>query len=276
MNTPIYADLDQIVFEGRSKEYGAYQMRERYNRVLTRATLIAFLLFISLTGLPKMIAWISPDEMLEFTMEDPYIIVDPVEMPTKKADPIEEEVLRVPQPPVSQARTVAFLTPNPTPEDQLKEDVLIAEVAALDTAAVGLVDHEGEEGKDYPWNEFPPVDSGAFREVTFEDPGNKEPGVKDFILLEKEPQAVNLDDLKKAIGYPPLAVEAEIQGKVLVRVLVDKYGNYVRHIVLKDPHPILTRAVSDKIDMLKMTPGIQSGKPIKVWVTLPFDFKLMN
>ena len=71
-----------------------------------------------------------------------------------------------------------------------------------------------------------------------------------------------------------MAKEAEIQGRVTLRVMVDKMGNYVKHIVLKDPHPILTRAVTEKIHLLKRTPGIQAGKPIKVWVTLPFNFEL--
>ena len=65
MKTPIYADLDKIVFEGRPQEYGAYQMRKRYNRYLTRAMLLAFLLFISITALPKMISWVSPSDGID-------------------------------------------------------------------------------------------------------------------------------------------------------------------------------------------------------------------
>jgi protein TonB len=53
MSETIYADLDEIVFEGRSKEYGAYEMRKKYNRFLERSALIAFILFIFLTGWPK-------------------------------------------------------------------------------------------------------------------------------------------------------------------------------------------------------------------------------
>ncbi len=275
MNTTIYADLDQIVFEGRSKEYGAYQMRERYNRVLTRATLIAFLLFIAVTGLPKMIDWIRPDAIMEIAEETSLKGFEDILLPPKPKDPIEDEVPAIPSPPVSHARTVAFLTPNPTPDDEIREEAIIAEVAALDTAAVGLVNHDGEIGGDYPWNEIPPIEEGP-GEVIVQGPTDGDPEETTFVLLEKEPQPVNLDDLKAAIGYPLMAKEAEIQGKVIMRVLVDKFGNYVKHIVLKDPHPILTNAVASKIDMLKMTPGIQSGKPIKVWVTLPFDFRLMN
>ena len=63
---------------------------------------------------------------------------------------------------------------------------------------------------------------------------------------------------------------------MIVRVLVDKTGKYKKHVVLKDPHPILTKAVEKKLNMLQFTPGIQGGQPIKVWVTIPFDFKLLK
>ncbi len=84
MNTPIYADLDQIVFEGRSKDYGAYDMRKRYNRVLTRAMLITFLLFISITGLPKMIAWIMPETEEAVKADDTVYFSQEVELEATK------------------------------------------------------------------------------------------------------------------------------------------------------------------------------------------------
>ncbi|MCS7152635.1 MAG: energy transducer TonB [Bacteroidia bacterium] len=47
-----------------------------------------------------------------------------------------------------------------------------------------------------------------------------EPDPTAFVLIEKEPVATNLEEIKRRIGYPPLAKEAGIQGKVIVRVLV--------------------------------------------------------
>lgn len=104
----------------------------------------------------------------------------------------------------------------------------------------------------------------------------RELGPNDFVLLEKEPAPLNMEALKGMIGYPVAAKEANIQGKVIVRVYIDQKGTYVKHIVIKDPHPILTNAVTSKIHNLRFSPGIQKGKPIKVWVTIPFDFKLLD
>ncbi|MBK9449733.1 MAG: TonB family protein [Bacteroidetes bacterium] len=103
----------------------------------------------------------------------------------------------------------------------------------------------------------------------------REIGPNEFVLLEREPEPINMNELTRMIGYPPDAKASEIQGKVIIRVQIDTKGNYVKHIIIKNPHPILTQAVESKIAFLKFKPGIQYGKPIKVWVTIPFDFKLL-
>lgn len=103
-----------------------------------------------------------------------------------------------------------------------------------------------------------------------------EPSLYDFILLEQEPTPINMVEVKAAIGYPEEAKKNKIQGKVLLRILIGKDGKYIRHIVTKNPNPILTEAVENQIHNLQFTPGIQRGEAIKVWITIPFDFKLLQ
>ncbi len=91
-------------------------------------------------------------------------------------------------------------------------------------------------------------------------------------VLETEPKPLNLEALKDSIGYPHEAKRLWITGKVVIRVKIDEEGVYVLHQIINDPHPILTEAVTDKIQMLRFSPGIQSGKPVKCWVTIPFTF----
>ena len=271
MSETVYADLDEIVFEGRDKAYGAYELRKKYNRFLERAALIAFLLFISLTTLPKAIEWtgLFDHEEVEEIEVIPVQLSDLAEPP-----PLDEEEVPPPPPdlPPPVRAQIEFKVPTPKPDDEVKEEETIKEMDELEDAKadIGTADVEGStDGYD-----FGDIDGKAVEDVVV----NAEPevGPSDFVLLEKEPSPVNLDDLKKLIGYPPMAKEAEIEGKVIIRVQVDKTGHYVKHIVIKDPHPILTKAVTDKINTLTFTPGIQSGKPIKVWVTIPFDFKLLH
>lgn len=110
--------------------------------------------------------------------------------------------------------------------------------------------------------------------VAAQAPPAPEPSPNDFILLQWEAQPINLDSVKATIVYPPTAKEAMITGKVVVRIMIDEQGHYVKCLVIKDPHPLLTKAVTDKIGALRFRPAIANGKPVKVWVTIPFDFRL--
>lgn len=274
MKTPIYADLDKIVFEGREQDYGAYQMRKHYNRYLTRAMLLAFLLFISLTALPKVVFWIVPPTEEDKTPDRMETQIELLHTP----DPIEKQDLPEPMPiqpklKKPKVKTIAFKVPKPSANNNIDENNTIANVDSLDKKAIGLKNTDGDDG-DYDWDSIG-IDTTDIL-VVGPEPKTKNPGIDDFVMLEKEPMPVNMDQLRKMIGYPPMAIEAEIEGKVVVRVLVDKYGDYIKHSVLKDPHPILTRAVSSQVNKLKVTPGIQAGKPISVWITIPFDFVLLK
>lgn len=279
----VHADLDEMVFEDRNKDYGAYQMRSRYQRLLSRAALIAFLLFLFLTGLPKMISWLRPSEGPEMVE-----VMIPIEMDLEDLPPPEEREEEVepppPPPPVNTPPPAAiaqieFQIIEPAPEDEVDPDETIRdqdELAEADTAMIGNQDRDGvaDDGTGDPdWDNLLGSGDGEPQEVKPVDP---DPDPNAFIIAEEEPRPVNMDDIRKLIGYPPMAKEAEIEGKVIVRVLVDQTGRYKKHIVLKDPHPILTKAVVSKLNKLQFTPGIQAGKPIKVWVTIPFDFKLLK
>jgi periplasmic protein TonB len=276
-HSKVLADLDTIVFEGREQNYGAFQLRKNYERMLSRATLIALLSFVSLTGLPKVMAWMSPVNEEKFIEAGPTVLLPPIEHPKEAEEPEPEPDIPEPAaPPLPPVRTIAFLIPVPTPDDEIKDDPTIADITELDSAAIGLVDLEGDPGAGSNYNFDDLIGDGDGEPKNELEGGFRETPPDSFVLLDKEPKPVNMDELKKLIGYPKMAVEAEIEGKVVVRVYIDKYGNYNRHIVLKDPHPLLTQAVASKIANLKMTPGIQGAKPIPVWVTLPFEFTLMK
>jgi TonB family protein len=81
--------------------------------------------------------------------------------------------------------------------------------------------------------------------------------------------------ISQKIIYPIDAVEAETQGRVLVRFVVDKEGN------VKDAK--IQKGVSQSIDqealrvvksMPKWKPGILDNKPVNVYYDLPIAFKL--
>ncbi|MCB0835876.1 MAG: energy transducer TonB, partial [Bacteroidetes bacterium] len=178
----------------------------------------------------------------------------------------------LPHTPPPQVRTVEFRIPEPTPENELDpdEDQTITEMEELmEAPAIALENQEGEEEGFFDGE----IDvDGDIPEVIVDH----EPDIKDFVFAEEEPTPVNINDIKKLIGYPQIARDASIQGMVVVRVLVDKNGNYAKHKVTNEVHPILSRAVEEHVNKLKFTPAIQGGKPIKFWVNIPFNFMLIK
>lgn len=101
----------------------------------------------------------------------------------------------------------------------------------------------------------------------------KEKTVYQSFEVEKAPEAVNLEQIRSSMVYPPMAIEAQIEGKVTVKVLVDVDGSVLKVGSVNGPD-IFRDEVTTKSMRLQFTPGLQNGKPVKVWVSVPFVFKL--
>lgn len=100
------------------------------------------------------------------------------------------------------------------------------------------------------------------------------PGIHEYIHITKKPLPLNLDKVKKEIGYPILALKKRLEGLIYVRVLVDEQGRYITHKITRKSHPILVDAVEKKVYQLKFLPAEENGIPLKYWINISFYFKL--
>ncbi|MCL4511383.1 MAG: TonB family protein [Bacteroidetes bacterium] len=92
----------------------------------------------------------------------------------------------------------------------------------------------------------------------------------DFVPVEKEPQIV-----KQVVPkYPELAQRAGIEGRVIVKIWVDKDGKPHKAIVLKSDAEIFNQPAVDAAMQYRFTPAIMNKGPVAVWVVIPFTFKL--
>lgn len=99
---------------------------------------------------------------------------------------------------------------------------------------------------------------------------------KDFYNLsdvDVVPECINLSQVSSEMKYPDLARETNIEGKVTVKVLVGADGNVLKIGSLTGPE-VFHDEIKNKVKGLLFTPGIQKNKPVKVWVYVPFNFKL--
>jgi TonB family protein len=95
----------------------------------------------------------------------------------------------------------------------------------------------------------------------------------EFIPAEVEPKMIH-QALPK---YPPEAKEDGITGKVRVSVLVDEQGEvHEAKVAESSGSSLLDEAALEVADDNKYKPGIQSGLPVKVWVTYPVEFTLVD
>jgi protein TonB len=93
--------------------------------------------------------------------------------------------------------------------------------------------------------------------------------------VEMAPEAVNLAQVRALINYPLIARDAGIEGRVSVKVLVNEEGRVIKIGSITGPE-VFHDEVREKIMLLEFTPGLQNGKTVKVWVTVPFNFRLTN
>lgn len=76
--------------------------------------------------------------------------------------------------------------------------------------------------------------------------------------------------------YPENSRKAGEEGMAVIKILVDEQGNVEKTEVVKPLTPDLTNAAEEAAKQFKFTPAQLDGKPVKVWMTVPFLFKLKD
>ena len=105
---------------------------------------------------------------------------------------------------------------------------------------------------------------------------------KVFTSVEQMPQfpggeAELMKYLSKNIKYPTMAMENNIQGRVVVQFVVTKTGSIGEVKVVRSVDRDLDReAIRVCKSLPKFTPGKMNGQAVNVWYTLPVNFKLQG
>lgn len=84
-----------------------------------------------------------------------------------------------------------------------------------------------------------------------------------------------MDCIAQEMQYPQTAKENGIEGKVVVKFVVEKDGSVGDVKVVRSIHPDLdAEAVRVCKALTGFSPGMQNGQAVRVWYTLPIKFKL--
>jgi TonB family protein len=251
--------------------YGAPELKRQYQGNTLKGLIIAVSLHIVLVTGYMIFAYISEAKSKDIPVDPnkPIIIVDISDI--NEPPPIDNpEIKEI----VKDVKDLSALQPDPVRKD-LADDVILKTQDDLNKIE-NNVSRDGDSTIAY----FDPnnikVDDNKIIDKINKIDKDPVPDIiyKDF-EVEKPPECINLSQVKASMNYPPLAVESGQEGKVTVKVLVGKTGDVIDVGKITGPD-VFFDEVRDKVTDLQFTAGLQNNTPVKVWVSVPFIFKLSN
>lgn len=272
-----------VVFAARNKDFGAYQLRldskPRHLKafIYTLIAVIALLIFgysylkVSQYMEEKRIADQASQEMVavDLSAEEEEAEEEPEQ--EKYEQPEQEQAL--PEEILNTVKVTELLIAK---DEEVKAEDEIKSQDELKETQTAFGQTDFDKGTD---------DRNVVREhkeeVIVEKKVEAEPE-KVFTAVEQMPQfpggdAELMKFLSKNIKYPTMAMENNIQGRVVVQFVVTKTGAIGEVKVVRSVNRDLDReAIRVCKSLPRFTPGKMNGQAVNVWYTLPVNFKLQG
>jgi protein TonB len=262
-----------IVFDGRNKEYGAYELRKHYNNrlllsiggtyMLTGALFLLFFLTKHGTTRQKEVMYVK-DVQLESVIEEKKTEVPPPPPPPALA-PQKIEVTK-------------FTPPRIVKDNEVKEDDKPPVQEKLDDTRIGTINQEGVKDEGVV---APPVADGGKGVVEGPKPHQEEDYDKTFEKVEIESEypggaAAWLRYLNRNFRYPEDGLNNQIEGTVMVQFIVDKDGNVSDVQVISGPDQGGLREEATRVIRKSgiWIPAIQNGRKVRSYKKQPVIFKI--
>lgn len=272
-NKILSADVLDLIFENRNKDYGAYELRKTYNRRITKALIItasiAFLALIgsilasSLDNSKAKKVKMQEINLADIKQEEKKIIPPPPPPPPPKVEPPKVEMKQFTPPVIKKDEEV---TKPPPPVEELKE------------AKIDVINQEGI--KDLNIQAPVVVDQGKqIVEVKKDDDENK---IFDKVEIEakfpggdskwRQYLERNLDPNTPVDNGAP-----EGTYTVVVQFVVDKEGN------ISDVRPLTKHGYGMEDEAMKVIkkgpkwdPAVQNGRQVKAYRKQPITFQVTS
>jgi protein TonB len=267
-------DFLDILFDGRNKDYGAYDLRRRYDKRVRNAilgtTTIALLLVGSYVASNQLRA---SDMTTRIKPVPPIIVIEDLHTDVDKVIPPPPPPAAAP-PPVRSTMRVTTLAV--VPDDKVPPDEEPPKNADIGNKAIGLTNTIGDDV------------NGIASDLVTSGTGNGVvalPEVEDknkiFTTVEINPSFPGGEDalmrfLNKNMRYPQMAVEAGISANIFVQFVVDSEGN-IKDVKTVGAHKgagLEEEAVRVVRLMPKWKPGRQNDRNVSVQFNLPIRFHL--
>ncbi|MFM7663249.1 MAG: TonB family protein [Bacteroidota bacterium] len=252
-------DRNDLVFEHRNKEYGAYQLRKSYNKRLT-LIMLGMILTFALGALVLFIVRNLPKEEVEapkgsdktWTVQPP-----PEDLPPPPTTP--------PPPPLE--KMTAFIPPV------IEDDPVTDPVPTQDQLEDTKAGDKTQDGSDENFD--PPAPNDDPKEIE-----DKPEPIETFVEEEADfpggagEMAKFIND---NIDYPQEAIDLGIKGRVTIRFVVEKDGR-VSNVSVAGPLAGCKACDKAAVQVVEKMPpwtaGKNGGRAVRTWVTLPIKFEV--
>ena len=248
---------DEIIFQNRNKEYGAYKVRQGYNSNVTTGMIVTIIVVVLVILYPKISEWLSGNEAHQIAAPRKLIYAElsappPIDKP--KPPPPSVQLPRL-------QKVIKFVPPKVVKEHVTELVPLIQDIKQAET---------GNEEITGPTN------------VVFDEPIAEiiEKDDELFTVVDQQPEfeggyQAMMAFIRQNMTYPPNARRMQIEGTVHVSFIVSKTGDISDVIVLRGIMGECDReAVRVVQAMPRWKPGKQNGRSVNVRFILPLKFKL--
>lgn len=278
MNESYLFDMkfNNIVFVGRNQAYGAYELRKDYNRHIITAALLATTLFAGALTWPLLV---KENRLLEQSKKtkdnekivllyDDHILPPPIDEPTPK----EHVDLGVEK----KIRTVRSTPPKIVKDSHAGPEELIPTVNELKDALIGTQNIDGDALSKIDLEGINALGNGTSMNDETAEAGTIFDYVADMPYFEGG-EAGLMNFIGKKIRYPREAVQAQVEGIVVVSFVIDRNGKVTDSTILKSLGYGTDEEALRVINSLPdWRPGKQNGKPVAVRYTLPIRFSMQR
>ena len=269
-----------LVFEGRNREYGAYRARANKGKFQLRALIFVLILIAAI------IAFLIAKNAVEAAIEKNRALEG--DMVTelsqlKKEEPKKEEKKKEPELKYEEPKekvkvkaSIEFTVPKIVDDDKIdhSKELKTQDEVTKSSFAIASQDYAGDGDGGINIDDLKDNQSAGGTSVP------KEEEVVDNALVEVQApypggEAARLAFIGKNLIYPQIALEQELQGKVILRFQVKADGSVGDIVIQKSLSRECDQAAKDVVKKLKrFIPAKQQGRPVPVWFTLPISFQI--
>jgi len=257
-NKRTVASFDDLIFQGRNRDYGAYQLRKRYRSVVISGTVLASLSAFLIVLLPYLFTP-SNDKILSGGSR--YVLVN-----MENLEPPQEEIYVPPAPP-------------PPEEEKIYESakyvppVVVDSIPPIEMRLASMDEIFASTSETKP--DSPVSGSGDNILAGLGGTVSDEP----FSMVEFMPtfRGGDLNTfrewVKKRTNYPKEAIDRGIKGKVFLTFIIEPDGSVSNVIVVQGVHPLIDSEAVKAIEASPVwSPGLQRGQPVRVRFSMYLNF----